>query len=86
MPAETLAIIDGHYYAYKFHFGMPFLTGPGGRPTGVTYAFATLLKDLRSRPELTHWAAVFDAPGKTFCDELYGEYKAHRSPTPEDRR
>ncbi len=83
MPVETLAIIDGHYYAYKFFFGMPPLSGPGGRPTGVTYAFATLLKDLRSRPEITHWACVFDAPGKTFRDDIYGEYKAHRSPMPE---
>ena len=83
MSAETLAIIDGHYYAYKFHFGMPFLTGPGGRPTGITYAFANLLKDLRERAEITHWVAVFDAPGKTFRDDLYQDYKATRSPTPE---
>lgn len=83
MPAETLAIIDGHYYAYRFFFGMPPLTGPGGRPTGVTYAFANLLKELRTNPGITHWVAVFDAPGKTFRDELYSEYKVHREPTPE---
>ena len=83
MPAETLAIIDGHYYAYKFFFGMPPLTGPGGRPTGVTYAYANLLKELRTNPDITHWVAVFDAPGKTFRDDLYSEYKANRDPTPE---
>ncbi|MBA3685256.1 MAG: DNA polymerase I [Planctomycetes bacterium] len=86
MPVETLAIIDGHYYAYKFFFGMPPLAGPGGRPTGVIYAFANLIKELRSRPEITHWACVFDAAGKTFRDDLYGEYKAHRSPMPEPLR
>ena len=86
MPAETLAIIDGHYYAYKFFFGMPPLTGPGGHPTGVTYAYANLLKELRTNPDITHWVAVFDAPGKTFRDDLYSEYKAHRDPTPEPLR
>ena len=60
MPAETLVVIDGHYYAYRFFFGMPPLTGPGGRPTGVTYAFANLVRDLRQNPLVTHLAFVFD--------------------------
>ena len=29
-------------------------------------------------------AVVFDARGKTFRDELYAEYKAHRDPPPEE--
>ena len=29
---------------------------------------------------------VFDAPGKTFRDELFAEYKAHRPPMPDDLR
>ncbi|HYE06615.1 MAG TPA: DNA polymerase I [Planctomycetota bacterium] len=86
MPADVLAIIDGHYYAYRFFFGMPPLSGPGGRPTGVTYAFAQLFKDLRERSELTHWVLIFDAPGDTFRSELYKEYKAHRDPTPDPLR
>jgi DNA polymerase-1 len=81
MPADTLAIIDGHYYAYKYFFGMPPLIGPGGRPTGVTYAFATLFKQLRESPEISHWACVFDT-GETFRNDIFPDYKAHRDPMP----
>lgn len=82
MPVETLAIIDGHYYAYRLFFGMPPLTGPGGRPTGVTFAFANLVKELRNNDDLTHWAAVFDI-GDSFRHQLYPAYKAHRDPMPD---
>jgi DNA polymerase-1 len=85
MPVETLAIIDGHYYAYRFFFGMPPLTGPGGRPTGVTFAFANLIKDLRTNDDITHWAAVFDT-GDSFRNQIYPDYKAHRDPMPEPLR
>jgi DNA polymerase-1 len=86
MPAETLAIIDGHYYAYKFFFGMPPLTGPGGRPTGVTYAFANLFKDLRANGEITHLACVFDHEEDSFRHEIFPDYKAQRDPMPDNLR
>jgi DNA polymerase-1 len=82
MPAETLVVVDGHYYAYKYFFGMPPLTGPGGRPTGVTYAFANLARDLRLNPSVTHVVFVFDI-GESFRHQLYSDYKAHRDPMPE---
>ena len=31
-------------------------------------------------------AVVFDAPGKTFRDDLYAEYKANRPPMPDELR
>ena len=82
MPDPILALIDGHYYAYRFFFAMPPLTGPGGRPTGVTYAFADLLRGLKANPEITHWLAVFDTE-RSFRNDLDAQYKAHRDPTPE---
>jgi DNA polymerase-1 len=82
MPEPLLALIDGHYYAYRYFFGMPPLTGPGGRPTGVTYAYANLLKELRGNHEVTHWIAVFDT-ARSFRNDLDPEYKAHRDPTPD---
>ncbi len=86
MPAETLAIIDGHYYAYRFFFAMPFLSGPGGRPTGVTFAFANLFLKLRSNPAISHWALAFDHSDATFRDAIAADYKAHRDPMPDDLR
>ncbi|MFW5750051.1 MAG: DNA polymerase I [Planctomycetota bacterium] len=82
----TFAIIDGNYYAYRYFFGMPSLTGPGKRPTGVSPAFAQLFKSLREDPEITHLALVFDHPDRNFRHELYPDYKANRDPMPDQLR
>jgi DNA polymerase-1 len=84
MSAETLVLIDGHYYAYRYHFGMPALTGPGGHPTGVTYAFAELFAQMRARPEVTHLALVLDHQDPSFRHDIFPDYKAHRDPMPAD--
>jgi DNA polymerase I len=80
----AFVLIDGHYYAYRFFFGMPRLTGRGGRPTGVTFAMAKLLKDLIDDPDVSHVAAVFDDSAPTFRHDLFPDYKAHRDPMPEE--
>ncbi len=87
MPTPAaIAIIDGHYCAYRFFFGMPGLNGPGGRPTGVTFAFAKLARQLRHDPVFTHWVCVFDHREPSFRHTLFADYKAHRDPMPEDLR
>jgi DNA polymerase-1 len=43
-----------------------------------------MMRRARSELKADHIACVFDAKGKTFRDEMYSEYKAHRSPMPED--
>ena len=86
MPAPTLALIDGHYYAYRFFHAMPPLAGPGGRPTGVTYAFANLLAQLRGDAAITHVAVVLDTSEPSFRDRIYPDYKAHRDPMPDALR
>ncbi len=86
MSNGTLVIIDGHYYAYRFYFGMPKLTGPNSRPTGVTYAYANMFREFREDPEVTHLLLVFDHKDPTFRHKMFKEYKAHRDPMPEDLR
>jgi DNA polymerase-1 len=78
-----LAVIDGHYYAYRYHFGMPPLSGPGGRPTGVTYAFANLVRDLKADARVTHLVCVFDSHEDSFRHTIFPPYKAQRDPMPE---
>ncbi|GDY11422.1 DNA polymerase [Planctomycetota bacterium] len=85
-PGSIVALIDGHYFAYRYFFGMPPLTGPGGKPTGVTYAFANLFRDLRNDPAISHWALILDPHGPTFRQQIYTEYKAHRDPMPDQLR
>ena len=83
-PAALLAIIDGHHHAYRSFWSMPQdLTGPDGRPTGVTFAFAALFQTLRDHPGVTHWACVFDPPDGGFRRRLASFYKAHRPPMPD---
>ncbi len=83
--ARTLVLVDGSSYIYRAYYGLPVqLSNSRGEPTGailvVVNMLTKLLKDYA--PELI--AVVFDAPGRTFRDELFAEYKAHREPMPDD--
>lgn len=84
--APVLLLVDGSSYLYRAYHAMPNLTGPGGFPTGAIHGFIAMLKKLRSDVNAAHAACVFDASGKTFRDDWYPEYKAKRSPMPDDLR
>ncbi len=79
-----LLLVDGSSYLYRAYHALPNLTGPGGFPTGAIHGFIAMLKKLRSDVNAEHAVCVFDAKGKTFRDDWYAEYKANRSPMPED--
>jgi DNA polymerase I len=81
-----LLLVDGSSYLYRAYHAMPNLTGPGGVPTGAIHGFIAMLKKLRADNQAEHAACVFDAKGKTFRDDWYPEYKANRSPMPDDLR
>ena len=81
-----LLLVDGSSYLYRAYHAMPNLTGPGGVPTGAIHGFIAMLKKLRADNNAEHAACVFDAKGKTFRDDWYPEYKANRSPMPDDLR
>jgi len=82
--APVLLLVDGSSYLYRAYHAMPNLTGPGGFPTGAIHGFIAMLKKLRADVNAEHAACVFDAKGKTFRDDWYPDYKANRSPMPED--
>jgi DNA polymerase I len=82
----VLLLVDGSSYLYRAYHAMPNLTGPGGVPTGAIHGFIAMLKKLRADNNAAHAACVFDAKGKTFRDDWYPEYKANRSPMPDDLR
>ncbi|KAJ0336039.1 hypothetical protein COL154_014378, partial [Colletotrichum chrysophilum] len=65
---------------------MPPLTNASGEATGTIYGVVNMLRKLLRDYQPEHMAVVFDAKGKTFRDELYAEYKAHRPPMPDDLR
>ena len=81
-----LLLVDGSSYLYRAFHAMPSLTGPGGVPTGAIHGFIAMLKKLAADVPAEHAAFVFDAKGKTFRDDWYPEYKATRSPMPDELR
>jgi DNA polymerase-1 len=81
---KTLLLVDGSSYLYRAFHAMPDLRNPDGVPTGAIYGMINMLRRLRHDYAADHIACVFDAKGKTFRDDLYPEYKAHRPSMPED--
>ena len=81
-----LWLVDGSSYLYRAFFALPPLTTSQGVPTGAVLGVLNMLNKLlkEENPELV--AVVLDAPGRTFRDELFEEYKAHRPPMPDDLR
>ncbi len=81
-----LILVDGFSYLYRAFHALPPLANSRGEPTGAVHGVLNMLhKLLRDFPG-TRLAVVFDAPGKTFRDELFAEYKAQRPPMPDDLR
>jgi len=82
---SRLVLIDGSSYLYRAFHALPPLTNAQGEPTGALFGVVNMLRaTLKERPE--HIAFVVDAPGKTFRDDLYDQYKANRPPMPDELR
>jgi DNA polymerase-1 len=81
-----LILVDGSSYLYRAFHALPDLSNSAGEPTGAVHGVLNMLNKLQRDLEPTHIAVVFDAPGKTFRDELYAEYKANRPPMPDELR
>ncbi|WP_038054038.1 5'-3' exonuclease, partial [Thermomonas fusca] len=80
-----LVLIDGSSYLYRAFHALPPLTNAAGEPTGALFGVVNMLRGhLKEKPE--HIAFVVDAPGKTFRDEMYPDYKANRPPMPDELR
>ena len=86
LDPDRLLLIDGHSFAYRAFYGMPELSSSAGKPVGAVFGFwRALLSMMRSFPS-QRVAVAFDAGGQNFRHEIYAEYKANRSPMPEDLR
>lgn len=85
-PADRVVLVDGSSYLYRaFHALPPFATS-SGQPTNAVFGVVNMLQKFLRDTQPTHIAVVFDAPGRTFRDDLFEAYKAHRPPMPDDLR
>ena len=87
---KTLLLVDGSSYLYRAFHAMPDLRVVAGDPTspatGAIRGMINMMQKLRKDVRADYAACVFDAKGPTFRDALYPEYKAQRSPMPDDLR
>ena len=83
---KPLVLVDGMGYLFRAFYALPPLTTSGGEPTGAVRGVLSMLYKLLDEYEPERVAVVFDAPGKTFRDDLYSDYKANRPPFPPDLR
>ena len=85
---KTLLLVDGSSYLFRAYHALPDLRNKAGEPTGAIHGMVGMLRRLRDDTRLHGGAmlgaVIFDAPGRTFRDDLYADYKANRASTPED--
>ena len=79
-----LLLVDGSSYLYRAFHALPDLRTASGQPTGAIKGVVAMLRKLEADYKADYRAVVFDAKGKTFRDDWYPEYKAHRPPMPDD--
>ena len=80
----TLVLVDGSSYLYRAFHALPDLRTSQGEPTGALRGVLAMLRRMVEDGKPDYFAVVFDAPGKTFRDDWYPEYKANRPPMPDD--
>ncbi|PRY72437.1 DNA polymerase I [Halomonas ventosae] len=86
MADTPIVLVDGSSYLYRAFHALPPLTTSDGQPTGAIKGVLNMLKRLIKDYPDSPMAVVFDAPGKTFRDALFEQYKSHRPPMPDDLR
>ncbi|MEE9343973.1 MAG: PIN domain-containing protein, partial [Methylococcales bacterium] len=79
-----MVLVDGSSFLFRAYFALPPLTNAEGQPTGAILGVGNMLKSLIQRYDTPYIVVVFDAPGRTFRDDMFEQYKAHRAPTPDD--
>ena len=83
---KSLVLIDGSSFLFRAYHAVPPLSNSKGEPTNAIYGVSNMLRKLMADYPTDYFTVVFDAPGKTFRNELYADYKSHRPPMPDDLR
>ncbi|MFL2526142.1 MAG: DNA polymerase I [Candidatus Azotimanducaceae bacterium] len=83
---KPIVLVDGSSYLFRAYYAMPDLTSAEGAPTGAVRGVISMMRRLSADYPGSLLVVIFDAPGKTFRDALYSDYKANRESMPEDLR
>jgi DNA polymerase-1 len=86
MTEKTLVLVDGSSYLFRAYHALPLLTNSKGEYTNAILGVTNMLKKLVDTYPDAYFGVIFDAPGKTFRNDMYPEYKANRASMPEELR
>jgi DNA polymerase I len=86
MTEKKLVLVDGSSYLFRAYHALPLLTNSKGEYTNAILGVANMLKKLVDSYPDAYFGVIFDAPGKTFRNDLYAEYKANRTSMPDELR
>ncbi|MBQ0725645.1 MAG: DNA polymerase I [Cycloclasticus sp.] len=86
MTEKKLVLVDGSSYLFRAYHALPLLTNSKGEYTNAILGVANMLKKLVDSYPDAYFGVIFDAPGKTFRNDLYAEYKANRASMPDELR
>ena len=81
---KHLCLVDGSGFIFRAYHALPPLSRPDGTPVGAVLGFTNMLVKLLAENRCDHIAVIFDAGRKSFRNDLYADYKAHRPEAPED--
>lgn len=83
---NLLVLVDGSSFLFRAYHAIPPLNSPSGEPTNAIVGVTNMLRKIMTEYQTDYVTVVFDAPGKSFRHDLYGDYKAHRVAMPDDLR
>ncbi len=83
-PYKHLYLVDGSGYIFRAYFAIPPRNTSDGTPVNATFGFTNMLVKLLRDSDADAIAVIFDKSAKTFRNDIYPEYKAHRPEPPED--
>ncbi len=81
---KHLILVDGSGFVFRAFHAIPLMTDPSGKPVNAVYGFTNMMIKLIRDRVASHMAVIFDAGRKTFRNDIYPAYKAHRPPPPEE--
>ena len=81
-----VVLVDGSSYLFRAYYALPDLSTSSGQPTGAVRGVIAMIRKLAKDYPGSMVVVVFDAPGKTFRDDMYDQYKANRESMPDDLR
>ena len=81
---KPLFLIDGSGFIFRAYYALPPMTRSDGTPVNAVLGFTNMLVKLIVDMDVHDIAVIFDAARENFRNDIYPEYKANRSETPED--